>query len=51
MPILNSDPLGAIKRDYARGNLILRFDIEFPKTLNDDKKAALCEILDEAMGF
>jgi len=51
MPVLNNDPLGPIKRNYARGNLILRFDIEFPKTLNDEKKAALCSILDEAMGF
>jgi hypothetical protein len=27
MPILNNDPLGPIKRDYGRGNLILKFDI------------------------
>lgn len=30
MPVLNDSPLGAIKRDYARGNLILKFDIQFP---------------------
>jgi len=51
MPVLNNDPLGPIKRNFARGNLILKFDIEFPKTLNDEKKAALCKILDEACGF
>ena len=27
MPILNDDPLGPIKRNFARGNLIIRFDI------------------------
>lgn len=31
MPILNDDPLGPIKRNYQRGNLIVKFDIEFPK--------------------
>ena len=48
MPILNNDPLGPIKRNYARGNLILKFDIEFPKNLDDSKKNELCAILDEA---
>lgn len=48
MPVLNNDPLGPIKRDFARGNLILKFDIEFPKNLNDCKKNELCAILDEA---
>ena len=48
MPVLNNDPLGPIKRNYARGNLILKFDIEFPKNLNDCKKSELCKILDEA---
>ena len=50
MPVLNNDPLGPIKRNFARGNLILKFDIEFPKGLNDEKKAALCAVLDEAVG-
>ena len=31
MPILNNNPLGPIKKDYGRGNLILKFDIQFPK--------------------
>ena len=47
MPILNDDPLGPIKRDYARGNLILKFDIQFPENLNDAKKNALVALLDE----
>jgi hypothetical protein len=27
MPILNENPLGPIKRNFDRGNLIVRFDI------------------------
>ena len=38
MPILNDDPLSPIKKDFARGNLILKFDIQFPMDLNEDKK-------------
>jgi DnaJ-class molecular chaperone len=33
MPILNDDPLGPIKKSYQRGNLLVKFDIEFPKQL------------------
>lgn len=47
MPILNNDPLGPIKRDYARGNLIVKFDIQFPTNLNENKKCELISILDE----
>ena len=47
MPILNNDPLGPIKRDYGRGNLILKFDIQFPKNLNDERKNNLVILLDE----
>lgn len=47
MPILNNNPLGPIKRDFGRGNLILKFDIQFPKQLGEDKKAALIDVLDE----
>jgi DnaJ-class molecular chaperone len=35
MPVLNNDPLGPIKRDYARGNLIVKFDIQFPNNLDE----------------
>ena len=47
MPILNHNPLGPIKKSYGRGNLILKFDIEFPKQLSEDKKTALIDVLDE----
>ncbi len=47
MPILNDDPLSPIKKDFARGNLILKFNIQFPQDLNEDKKQELCSILDE----
>lgn len=47
MPIYNSDPLGPIKRDYMKGNLILKFDVQFPTNLNEDKKNQLTELLDE----
>jgi DnaJ-class molecular chaperone len=30
MPILSNDPLGPLKKTYQRGNLIIKFDIEFP---------------------
>ena len=38
MPIANNDPLGPIKQNYRRGNLIVRFDIEFPTHLDSSKK-------------
>ena len=47
MPILNNDPLSPLKRDYAKGNLILKFDIQFPKNLSEDKKNQLSSVLDE----
>ena len=47
MPMLNNDPLGPIKRDFGKGNLILRFDVQFPTNLNESKKNALTELLDE----
>lgn len=47
MPILNNNPLGPIKKDYLKGNLILKFDIQFPGQLSENKKQALMEVLDE----
>ena len=47
MPILNNDPLGPIKRDYGKGNLILKFDVQFPTNLNEEKKNMLNQLLDE----
>jgi len=46
MPILNDDPLGPIKRDFGRGNLIVKFDIQFPENMDTKKKNALTELLD-----
>lgn len=47
MPKLNNDPLGPIKRDFGKGNLILKFDVQFPTDLNESKKNQLTELLDE----
>ena len=47
MPKLNNDPLGPIKRDFGKGNLILRFDVQFPTDLNEAKKCQLTDLLDE----
>lgn len=47
MPILNNNPLGPIKKDYGKGNLILKFDIQFPNQLGEDKKTALMAVLDD----
>ena len=47
MPILNDNPLSPIRRDFQNGNLVVKFDIQFPNDLSQDKKAALCAILDE----
>jgi len=47
MPILNNNPLGPIKKDFGKGNLILKFDIQFPQQLSEDKKTALMDVLDE----
>jgi DnaJ-class molecular chaperone len=47
MPILNNNPLGPIMKDYGRGNLILKFDIQFPQELDETKKNKLVALLDE----
>lgn len=41
MPILNNDPLGPIKRNFQRGNLIIKFDIQFPTELSEKQRLAL----------
>ena len=46
MPIYTADPLGPIKRDFGRGNLIVRFDIEFPEHMDADKKNTITGLLD-----
>lgn len=49
MPIWKADPLGPIKRNYERGNLIIRFNIVFPESLTEAQRNELTAILDEAM--
>jgi DnaJ homolog subfamily B member 13 len=51
MPILNNDPLSPIKLDFNRGNMIVKFDIQFPTNLNEEKKAQLISVLDEIEGI
>ncbi len=47
MPILDDNPLGPIKKSFQRGDLFVKFDIEFPRYLSEDKKQELTAILDE----
>ena len=47
MPILNDDPLGPIRMDFQRGNLVVKFDIQFPSSLNEIQKTSLTQILDK----
>jgi DnaJ-class molecular chaperone len=47
MPILNNDPLGPIKKNYHRGNLIIKFDIEFPKQMTEELRQQVTAILNE----
>ncbi|TNV72528.1 hypothetical protein FGO68_gene10145 [Halteria grandinella] len=49
MPVLNDDPLGPIKRNFQRGKLIIKFDIEFPSVLSEEQRHALSAVLDEAL--
>ena len=38
MPIVNENPLGPIKRDFERGNLIVKFDIQFPQKMSEEQR-------------
>lgn len=49
MPVLNDDPLGPIKRNFQRGKLVIRFDIEFPTVLSEEQRHAISAVLDEAL--
>jgi hypothetical protein len=48
MPVLNDNPLGPIRRDFNRGNLIVRFDIQFPHKLTEQQRQDVAKVLDEA---
>lgn len=45
MPILNDDPLSAVMHTHSHGDLILKFAIEFPNHLTQDKKRRLLQVL------
>ena len=46
MPIYNDDPLSPLMMEHERGNFILRFQIEFPTSLSDEKKGRLVRVLE-----
>lgn len=47
MPIQNdADPLAPARKDFKKGNLIVKFDIQFPDNLNQEKKEALFQVLE-----
>lgn len=48
MPILNlNDPLVSIEARNARGHLIVKYEIEFPKSLSYEQKQKISKILKE----
>ena len=49
MPQRNEDPLGPIKRAYQRGRLVVRFDIQFPERLSEERRKEINAVLDESM--
>ncbi len=49
MPIFKENqPLGAIKREFNKGNLVVRFDIQFPSKLSEQQRIEITKVLDEA---
>ena len=48
MPIeQHADPLAPLKKNYKKGNLVVKFDIQFPTGLTQEKKEALSAVLEE----
>lgn len=47
MPVENEDPLSQILDRQPRGNLIIRFDIQFPLNLSEEKRQGIISILKE----
>jgi DnaJ-class molecular chaperone len=45
MPIYNDNPLSPLLASNQRGNLVLRFTIEVPKSFRDEQRQRLVEIL------
>jgi len=46
MPIHNDDPLSPVMMNHSRGDLIVKFDIQFPKKVTQSLHQ-LADILDE----
>lgn len=47
MPIQNdADPLAPARKDFKKGNMIVKFDIQFPSNLTQEKKEALSAVLE-----
>lgn len=44
-PLLKSDVLGSEKQRLVKGDLIVRFDIQFPTFLSEDQKTELESLL------
>ena len=48
MPIQNdADPLAPARKNFKKGNLIVKFDIQFPTDLDQEKKEALSKVLED----
>lgn len=46
MPILNNDdPLVSLEKRHKKGDLIIRYDIQFPKFISDKQKKKLSKLL------
>jgi DnaJ-class molecular chaperone len=45
MPIYSSDPANALKEGHERGNLYIKFDITFPRQLNQSQKNDIKRLL------
>ena len=47
MPIINEEyPIESIALDNKKGDLFIKFDIQFPDYINDKKKQRIIELLD-----
>lgn len=48
MPILDlNDPLSPLEKRFKKGDLIVRYDVEFPKFLNERQKKKMNQILSQ----
>jgi DnaJ-class molecular chaperone len=45
MPIYSDDPLVSLKQSHKKGNLYIKFDIKFPKQLEEETKVEFAQVL------